>query len=75
MTFVLKGKDDRLPDMLRAIMACEGVYSYAVSCELPQATAGGRGGSGAAAGALLPALVGVWALAAAAADASISMTA
>jgi hypothetical protein len=63
MTFVLKGKDDRLPDMLRAIMACEGVYNYAVSCELPQPP----GPRGAGAGALLPALLGVWALAAAAA--------
>jgi hypothetical protein len=65
MTFVLKGRDDQLAGMLEAITAIEGVDSYAVSCELPARAPGPRARGG---GGMLPLLVGLWALAAAAGD-------
>ena len=72
MTFVLKGKDDRLGAMVAQIMALEGVATYSVSCELPHGSggvggggAGGPGGGARRGGAsqLLSAAVGLWAAA------------
>jgi len=70
MTFVLKGHDDKLAEMLSSIMACEGVDSYNVSCEIPQ---GARGPGGQQ---MLAALIGAWgALALAAAGVGEGMVA
>jgi hypothetical protein len=69
MTFVLKGRDARLAEMLQQILALEGVISYSISCELPQALASGRarGAGGGGGGGALLGLAAAYGLAAAAA--------